>query len=151
MNHDNANCVDYIKREDAINVFDWGMPDADVKCGIAIQNIKDIPSSDVVEVVRCKDCKYHAEFSSKCNKLNLTPMWPNDYCSYGERKDEEDTDESVIAEWICLGHRMGPLKHPYSVDYRCSNCGHEEYTLLSPPPERCPNCRAHMKGEEDGM
>ena len=41
---------DYIKREDAINVFDWGMPDADVKCGIAIQNITDIPSADVVEV-----------------------------------------------------------------------------------------------------
>lgn len=77
---------DYIKREDAINVFDWGMPDADVKCGIAIQNIKDIPSADVVErssyesmehtvaklnealsnsveVVRCKDCKYrHKEW-----------------------------------------------------------------------------------------
>ena len=43
---------DYIKREDAINVFDWGMPDADVKCGIAIQNINDIPSADVRENVR---------------------------------------------------------------------------------------------------
>ena len=134
---------DYIKREDAINVFDWGMPDADVKCGIAIQNIKDIPSSDVVEVVRCKDCKYFdtgycgIPFIGK--KVN-----PNYYCSYGERKDEEDIDESVIAEWICLGHRMGSLKHPYSVDYKCSNCGHEEYTLLSSPPERCPNCRAQM-------
>lgn len=40
---------------------------------------------NMVKVVRCKDCKYHAEFSSKCNKLNLTPMWLNDYCSYGER------------------------------------------------------------------
>ena len=46
-----------------------------------------VPTADVVEVVRCKDCKHHAEFSSKCNKLNLTPMWPNDYCSYGERAD----------------------------------------------------------------
>ena len=46
-----------------------------------------IPTVDVVEVVRCKDCKHHAEFSSKCNKLNLTPMWSNDYCSYGERTD----------------------------------------------------------------
>ncbi len=44
--------------------------------------------TDVVEVVRCKDCKYHAEFSSKCNKLNLTPMLPSDYCSYGERRGE---------------------------------------------------------------
>lgn len=43
---------DYIKREDAINVFDWGMPNADVKCGIAIQNIKDIPPADVRENVK---------------------------------------------------------------------------------------------------
>ena len=40
---------------------------------------------DKVEVVRCKDCKYHVEFQSKCNKLHLTPMLPNDYCSYGEK------------------------------------------------------------------
>lgn len=52
------------------------------------RDIEAQPTADVVEVVRCKDCKYHAEFSSKCNKLNLTPMWPNDYCSYGERAEE---------------------------------------------------------------
>ena len=51
------------------------------------RDIEAQPTADVVEVVRCKDCKYRAEFSSKCNKLNLTPMWPNDYCSYGERAD----------------------------------------------------------------
>lgn len=44
-------------------------------------------SYDVVEVVRCKDCKYHDEFSSKCNKLHLTPMRPNYFCSYGERAE----------------------------------------------------------------
>mgnify|MGYP007022364939 CR=1 FL=1 len=80
MNHDNANCIDYIKREDAINVFDWGMPDADVKCGIAIQNIKDIPSSDVVEVVRCKDCKYFTYCENDC-------CLPENFCSQGERAD----------------------------------------------------------------
>lgn len=54
--------------------------------GIA-QLLDEQPTADVVEVVRCKDCKYHAEFSSKCNKLHLTPMRPNDYCSYGERRE----------------------------------------------------------------
>ena len=123
------------------------------------------PIADVVEVVRCKDCKYYKE--DVWAEVNNVPLivahemcefWgdgckteENSYCSYGERECEEDTDESVIAEWICLGHRSGYLKHPYSVDYKCSNCGHEEYTLLSPPPERCPNCRANMKGKEDGM
>lgn len=42
---------------------------------------------DTVEVIRCRDCKHHAEFSSKCNKLCLTPMWPSDFCSYGERAE----------------------------------------------------------------
>ena len=81
--------TDYIKREDAINVFDWGMPDADVKCGIAIQNIKDIPFSDVVEVVRCKDCKRHIENDVGdifCNYHGIS-MLENDFCSYGERAD----------------------------------------------------------------
>ncbi len=91
MNHDNANCLDYIKREDAINVFDWGMPDADVKCGIAIQNINDIPSSDVVEVVRCKDCKYDHECShniTRRSKGGGVIYCPLEYCSEGEKKNE---------------------------------------------------------------
>ncbi len=83
--------TDYIKRKDAIeeinktlNMFgrDHTITDYD-----AIDCILTVPSADVVEVVRCKDCKYHAEFSSKCNKLHLTPMRPNDYCSYGERAE----------------------------------------------------------------
>lgn len=97
---------DYIKREDAINVFDWGMPDADVKCGIAIQNIKDIPSADVVErssyesmehtvaklnealsnsveVVRCKDCKYRKKNTFCLHNMRYED--DNGFCSYGER------------------------------------------------------------------
>lgn len=54
------------------------------------EQVKDLidqqPTADVVAVVRCKDCKYHVEFPSKCNKLHLT-MLPNDYCSYGERAE----------------------------------------------------------------
>lgn len=108
--------------------------------------------ADVVEVVRCKDCKWYSGIGCAIKIVDESDEpTDNDFCSYGEKKDEEDTDESVIAEWICLGHRIGLLKHPYSIDYKCSNCGHEEYTLLSSPPDRCPNCRAHMKGKEDGM
>ena len=82
--------TDYIKREDAIAEFKtngsatvYGID----QCKAIISRLKSVPSADVVEVVRCKDCKYHAEFSSKCNKLHLTPMRPNDYCSYGEREE----------------------------------------------------------------
>lgn len=52
-------------------------------------------TADLVEVVRCKNCKKYADFdihNSKrftfhfCNKFQ-TVMEENDYCSYGERRD----------------------------------------------------------------
>lgn len=65
-----------------------------------IYNIdKNIPTADVVEVVRCKDCKhsYINSFSAQSG-VALCKFWSNraegnnlvvqqdDYCSYGERK-----------------------------------------------------------------
>lgn len=50
---------------------------------------------DAVEVVRCKDCKHYEEDTMWC-KVNSKPRsetYPNwyadDFCSYGERKDDE--------------------------------------------------------------
>lgn len=45
--------------------------------------IKSAPIADVVEVVRCKDCKYWQE----CRWGNYETPDPDDYCSYGELKD----------------------------------------------------------------
>lgn len=49
-----------------------------------------LPRADVVEVVRCKDCKYHRDLTGgvECKRLDglLMPL-PNDFCSYGERKE----------------------------------------------------------------
>ena len=56
-------------------------------------------SADVVEVVRCKDCKHHEELLNN-NDENVL-CWVHDidvivdgngYCSYGERKDQEHED-----------------------------------------------------------
>lgn len=47
-------------------------------------------TSDVVEVVRCKDCKYHRDLDSgvKCERIDgLLMTLPSDYCSYGRRQD----------------------------------------------------------------
>lgn len=41
-------------------------------------------SSDAVEVVRCKDCKYWDY--GDCYRLELSR--PDDFCSYGELKEE---------------------------------------------------------------
>ena len=52
--------------------------------------INDMPTADVVEVVRCKDCIYHiAEYCTRDIKgrTNMFYMTADDFCSYGERKD----------------------------------------------------------------
>ena len=49
------------------------------------------PAADVVDVVRCKDCK-HLMFSDmygECSQAHMGIVRPDDYCSYGERKDGE--------------------------------------------------------------
>lgn len=54
------------------------------------RDIEAQPTADVVEVVRCKDCKYYNAIDtdrlSECEKGFET--YGNDYCSYGERADE---------------------------------------------------------------
>lgn len=57
------------------------------------------PTADVVEVVRCKDCKYRGTMLSvpkgvfyTCKKYLLPYCKPDDYCSYGERMDGMDGD-----------------------------------------------------------
>lgn len=62
--------------------------------------IRKIPTVDAVEVVRCKDCKYYCQ--DKINgaicrhpeldyDIECYDHWintnPDDFCSYGERKD----------------------------------------------------------------
>ena len=56
------------------------------------RTVKDIPAADVMEVVRCKDCKhyynaqcYHPSYGDDC-AIN-TKRAEEDFCSYGERKD----------------------------------------------------------------
>lgn len=52
-------------------------------------------TADVVEVVRCKDCKYWrgVTFGYACRKLSgLNTKYntkPTDFCSLGERKEQE--------------------------------------------------------------
>lgn len=58
-----------------------------------IDVIEDSPTADVVEVVRCEDCihKQNAKINSKgfliCPASGME-ITDNDFCSYGERKDE---------------------------------------------------------------
>lgn len=46
------------------------------------------PTADVVEVVRCKDCKWYVAQKMKCMLYEIH-MVKNDYCSYGKRRENE--------------------------------------------------------------
>ena len=51
--------------------------------------ISNVPNVDAVEVVRCRECKYHNK--PPC-PMRLSFNWTedNDFCSYGERKEGAD-------------------------------------------------------------
>ena len=92
---------DYIKREDALKaievcVNESVMPE-EWRSGMldAYDEVKSyVPSADVVEVVRCKNCKHwqkNTEFCSKFSTLSVThrmPPWA--FCCLGERKEQGD-------------------------------------------------------------
>lgn len=61
---------------------------------MACEDVRDLPDADVVEVIRCKDCKYGDTGTDeigrqfyKCIGLHYGSVSPTGYCSYGERKD----------------------------------------------------------------
>lgn len=72
---------DYIKREDAIKTLEgWKISGEMI--------LATVPPADVVEVVRCKDCKYWQELLPVCERIHRAGWGVNDYCSYGERADK---------------------------------------------------------------
>lgn len=86
---------DYIKREDAIKAMarGIGIPYTDF-IDVAERCMDDIPTADVVEVVRCRDCKY-ATYDKSIDRYNCR-NWglygdeyteANEFCSYGARAD----------------------------------------------------------------
>lgn len=90
---------EYIKRKAVINKVNEipaHFNSGDIRYGIeiAIQAIKDTPTADVAEVVRCKDCKYYQDNNNgyphnECKWCKDETPDAYDFCSYGERKDEE--------------------------------------------------------------
>ena len=52
---------------------------------VMLNEVLNCPAADVVPVVRCKDCKHL--FYTMCMACGFLPHKPNDFCSYGERRD----------------------------------------------------------------
>lgn len=90
---------EYIRREDALRALyeDYAYPAMDI--------IKGIPSADVVDVVRCRDCAKHYVVLGRdmCAKnasgsgdhlIGLSATLPDAFCSRGVRKDGGENDVS---------------------------------------------------------
>ena len=96
----------YIRAVDAAKAIaeKYGIP-----LGNLVDTFADIPAADVVEVVRCRECKYWGDEAgelqrsdgvlfARCKVHNYlldgrhTGWCPteNDFCSYGERKEGAD-------------------------------------------------------------
>ena len=71
----------------------------------AAQMLEKLPAADVAEVVRCKDCKHYRNYPNGLCYLHTEPktnarghsgnavcVEPDDFCSYGERKDGGDAE-----------------------------------------------------------
>lgn len=79
--------AEYIDRESLIsNLKEF----ANEQLTPLIENlIQKQPAADVVEVVRCKDCKHYvANYCTRDirGRTNMFYMSDNDFCSYGKRK-----------------------------------------------------------------
>lgn len=95
--------AEYIKRADVLEHFNedckYKIVDTEYKRGCSEvfdyykKIVENAPIADVVEVVRCKNCKYYEPHGNgtfglcKCRKCKGI-RGENDYCSYGERKEE---------------------------------------------------------------
>ena len=88
----------YIKREDAIKAIIENPSKIGVFTAKAIRAIEDLPTADVVEVVRCKDCVYRMELHPmyayegrlcKVCFIRNKPVSDNGYCSDAIRKEDK--------------------------------------------------------------
>ena len=91
---------DYIKREDAIKaVANNYWHGTECECyAFAHKALDGIKSANVVQVVRCKDCRHWCEMQNltgACLRLCAIDgaLWmgtdATDFCSFAERKDDE--------------------------------------------------------------
>lgn len=82
---------EYIEREAAKEYLAWSYAYSAAKL------LDKVPAADVVEVVRCGQCRHFHEYPykgtndpsgwGKCKQINMDiNLTINDFCSYGERK-----------------------------------------------------------------
>lgn len=87
-----AEYIDRVALEKAMTVAAVNGKDKDRRTWAkAICVLHDIPTVDLVPVVRCKDCKYRDGTPGQPNIL-CAQMHEDDFCSYGERREDAEGD-----------------------------------------------------------
>ena len=87
----------YILKQDAITAACKGFCHPGVRCPDEpcreqTKYLRELPSADVVQVVRCKDCKHSEHWYRDKARCFLwheegIDVFENGYCSYAERKE----------------------------------------------------------------
>lgn len=89
--------AEYINRENAHKSLDdlsselllCTVDDTFISLAKAHDRIEELPAANVVEVVRCRACKHY--YHGTCtNDFALNLMRENDFCSYGERRSDNE-------------------------------------------------------------
>ena len=91
----------YIKLEDALQVCseaeEWYTETNEQQCAVVsddiYQQIANLPTADVVDVVRCSECKYNPNYKRSkgmvwCRKFRQD-VCSDGFCSYGERRTDD--------------------------------------------------------------
>lgn len=110
------NLLEKINPVDFGSIFDYKAHGAVGECLREIcYGVENIPATDVVPVVRCRDCKWFNHYTMECESDDVATdheggasfsinFGPDDFCSYGQRKIEtvlpksDAKDESLEAE-----------------------------------------------------
>ena len=83
--------AEYIERQGAISILnaksDMALGTPKQCFAAAAAMLEKLPAADVVEVVRCKDCKYYDKGICYYPTVKYVAHDKEHYCSYGERRD----------------------------------------------------------------
>ncbi len=83
---------EYINKQVLIRMFnaksDMALGTPKVVFGAAAKMVEKLPAADVVSVVRCRDCRFWKKDLHYCEYFDFC-ITVNDFCSYGERRDEK--------------------------------------------------------------
>ena len=111
--------MSYIDREKLIAEYDRvhiGPP------GGARKLMVDAPAADVVEVVRCKDCTEWDKNECECS--HWYGFRENDFCSYGERiKEAESEVKCKDCEYLMFSDMYGECSRELRIVRPNDSCG----------------------------